>query len=96
MLADCFSLESSDSKSPQVSRTLLSILVDLNNAVVWMISSCPLISKSFSSFTNPLGIVPSSSITIDITLTFMVYRFFSSLARSGYLTLFSLSYFVIC
>ena len=29
----------SDSKSSQVSRTLLNILVDLNNAVVWMFSS---------------------------------------------------------
>ena len=28
----------SDSKSPQVSRTLLSILIDLNNAVVWIVS----------------------------------------------------------
>ena len=37
-----------DRKSPQVSRTLLSILVDLNNVVVWMASTCPLISKSSS------------------------------------------------
>ena len=36
----------SDSKSPQVSRTLLNILVLLNNAVVWMVSTSPLISKS--------------------------------------------------
>ena len=36
----------SDSKSPQVSRTLLSILAVLNNAVVWMVSTRPLISKS--------------------------------------------------
>ena len=31
----------SDSKSPQVSRTLLSILAVLNNAVVWMVSTRP-------------------------------------------------------
>ena len=37
----------SDSKSSQVSRTLLSILADLNNAVICMFSSRPLISKSF-------------------------------------------------
>ena len=36
----------SDSKSTQVSRTLLSILADFNNAVVWVVSTCPLISKS--------------------------------------------------
>ena len=38
----------SDSKSPQVSRTLLSILAHFNNAVVWMVSLRPLISKSSS------------------------------------------------
>ena len=42
----------SDSKSPQVSRTLLNILADINNAVVWMVSSRPLICKSSSSCTN--------------------------------------------
>ena len=36
----------SDSKSPQLSRTLLSILADLNNAVVWTVSTRPVISKS--------------------------------------------------
>ena len=44
----------SDNKSPQVSRTLLSILADLNNAVVCVVSSCPLISKSFNPSINPL------------------------------------------
>ena len=37
----------SDSKY-QVSRTLLNILADLNNAVVWMVSTRPVISKSSS------------------------------------------------
>ena len=36
------------SKSPQVSRTLLSILADFNNAVIWLISIFPLISNSSS------------------------------------------------
>ena len=45
-----------DSKSTQVSRTLHSILADLNNAVVWMVSIRPFISKSSSPFINPLGI----------------------------------------
>ena len=35
----------SDSKSLQVSRTLLCILADLNNNLVWIISTHPLISK---------------------------------------------------
>ena len=43
----------SDSKSPQFSRTLLSILADLNNAVVWMVSTCPL----FLSPPVPLSIL---------------------------------------
>ena len=50
----------SESKFPQVSRTLLSTVADLNNAVVWMVSTCPQISKSSSPFTNPL-VSPSSS-----------------------------------
>ena len=40
----------SDSKSPQVSRTLLSILSVLNNAVVWMVSTCLPTSKSVNVF----------------------------------------------
>ena len=71
-----------DSKSSQVSWTLLSILADLNNAVVWMVSTCPLISKSSSSFTNPLGIVPSAPITIGITANFMSHSFFFVLLQS--------------
>ena len=46
----------SDSKSLQVPWILLNILADLNNAVVWMISTGPLISKSSSPCTNPLVI----------------------------------------
>ena len=81
----------SDSKSPQVSWTFLCILTDLNNAVVWMVSNHPLISRSSSPCTNHLVTVPSAPITIGITTTFMIHNFFSSLARSRYLFLFSLS-----
>ena len=80
----------SDNKSPQVSRTLLSILADLNNAVTWMVSVRPLISKFPSPFTNSLGIVPSAPITINITITFMFHSLFSSQARSRYSSLFLL------
>ena len=80
----------SDSKSPQVSRTLLSILVDLNNAVVWMVLTRPLISKSSSPFNNPLVTVPRAPITTGINATFMFHVFFNSRARSRYLSLFSL------
>ena len=39
-----FDWSPSDCNSRQFSRTLLSILADLSNAVVWMISVLPLIS----------------------------------------------------
>ena len=55
-----------DSKSLQVSRTFLSILADINNAVVWMVS------------------VPSTPITVGITVTFKFHSFFSTLTRSQY------------
>ena len=63
-------------KSFQVSRTLLSILADLNNAIVWMVSTRDFLSKSSSPCTNPLVTVPRLPITIDITVTFM-FRSFS-------------------
>ena len=80
----------SDSKSPQVSRTLLSILADLNKAAVWIVSSRPLISKSSTPCINLLVTVPKVPITIDIAVTFMFHSFFNSLARSRYLSFFSL------
>ena len=53
----------------KVSRTFLSILFDLNNAVVWMVTILPLIYNSSNS--NLLGTVPrvplSSSITVSLT-----------------------------
>ena len=67
--------KSINDKSPQVSRTLLSILVDLNYAIVWVVSTCTLISKSFSLFTNPLGIVSSATTMFGITVTSMFHIF---------------------
>ena len=79
----------SDSKSPQVSRTLLSILAVLNNAVVWMVSTLLPTSNSSSPFNNPLVTVPKAPITFSIIVTFMLLSFFNSLARSRYLSFFS-------
>ena len=79
----------SDRKSLQVSRTLLSILADLNKAVVWLLCIRPLISKFFIPGTNSLVTVPSTPITIGITVTFLFYSFFSSVAMYRYLSLFS-------
>ena len=80
----------SDSKSPQVSRILHSILAILNNVVVWMVFTCPPTSKSSSPFNNPLVTVPKSPITINMIVTFMFHNFFYSLARYRYLSIFSL------
>ena len=80
----------SDSKSFQVYQTLISILIDLNNAVVWMVLILPLISNSSNLFSKPLGTVLSASLTICTTITFNFHSFLSSLARSKYLSLFSL------
>ena len=82
----------SDSKSLQVSGTLLSILAVLNNAVVWRVSTRPPTSKSSSPFSNPLVTVPNAPITIGIIVTCMFHSFFSSLARSRYLSFFSHSF----
>ena len=49
-------------------------------------------SKSSSPFSNPLLTVPNAPITICIIVTCMFHSFFSSLARSRYLSLFSHSF----
>ena len=82
----------SDSKSPQVSRTHLRILVVLSNAVVWIVSTHPPTFKSSRLFNNPLVIVPNAPITIGTIVTFMFHSFFNFLARSRYLSFFSLSF----
>ena len=82
----------SDSKSPQVSWIRLRILAVLSNAVVWIVSTRPPTSKSSRPFNNPLVTVPNEPITIGTIVTFMFHSFFSSLARSRYLSLFSLSF----
>ena len=66
----------SDSKSPQVCRTLLSILAVLNNVVLWTVSTWRLTSKSSSAFNNPLVTVPKVQVTNGIIVTFMLYSFF--------------------
>ena len=66
----------SDSNSHQVSRTLLSIRVVLNNVVVWKVSTRPPISKSPMPFYNPLVTVSNAPITIGIIVTFLFHFFF--------------------
>ena len=71
--ANSLSWSLSDSKSPQVSRILFSILADFNNALVWMVSTLPLISKSTSSLINPLDTLPWAPITIGLNVPFMFH-----------------------
>ena len=80
------------SKSPQVFRTLLSILGVLNNAVVWIVSTLPPTSKSSSPFNKPLVIVPKAPVMIGIIISFMFHSFFNPLAKSMYLSFFSHSF----
>ena len=69
----------SDNKSLQVSRTLRSILANLNNAIVLIVCIRPFITKSSCPFTNPFVTVTRVPITIDITVTFMFHSFFNTL-----------------
>ena len=73
--ADGLLLELSDSKIHQVSRILLSILADLNNAEVWMVSIYPPISNSSSFLSKHLEIVASTPITIGITKSLIFHSF---------------------
>ena len=81
-----------DCNSPQVSRTILSILAVFNNAVVWMVSTRPPTSKPPGPFNNPSVTVPKAPITIGIIDTFMFHSSFYSLARSRYWSFFSHSF----
>ena len=74
-MSDGLSLEQvrNVSKSPQVFRSLLSILANLNNALVWMVSPRTLICKSSKPLTNPLVhrlqiVSPSHSSSISFSV----------------------------
>ena len=56
---------------------ILSFLDDINDVVVSMVSTHPLISKSFSPNTNPWVAVPRATITIDIIVTLTSLEFFT-------------------
>ena len=73
-----------ENKSPQVSKTLHSIL---NNAVDWIVSTCLPNSKSYSPFNNPLVTIPKAPITIGIIVTFMFHSFFQFPSKADVLIL---------
>ena len=82
----------SDSKSPQVFRTLFGVLANLNIFIIWFVSNRPPISNFSRHISYHLGSVPSASITIGITITCMFHRFFSSQVQF-FLYLFTFFYF---
>ena len=81
-LADYHYWSLRNSKSSQVSKTLLNILAVINNVVVWMVPTHLPTSKSSSSFHNPLFTVIKAPITIGIIVIFMFHFFFYYLARA--------------
>ena len=81
----------SDSKSSHVSRTLFSILVDLNNAVVWMVAAHPLISNSSSPFFQAFRDCFECTNYNRYHRHFHVPLLFSSLAKSENVSFFSVS-----
>ena len=66
-----------NNKSPQVSWTFLSILTNLNNPVIWMISYRPPNSNSSSPFLKKLRMVTSAQVIIIFLL--ILNLFFYSL-----------------
>ena len=66
----------SDSKPPQVSGTLPSILAVFINAVVWIVSTRSPTSKYSRPFNNSFVTVPKAPVTIGIIVTFMFHGFF--------------------
>ena len=81
-----------DRKSFWVSSSLLSVLATINNAVVCRVWILPLIFNSPSLSSKAFGTIPSTPITMGITVTFMFHSFLCSLARSKYLSNFLLSF----
>ena len=85
----------SDSKSPQVSRTHLSILADLRNSVIWTVSNRFVISKSSSPCTNPLVDCTKSTNYSWYNGLFHVPQFFQFSSKVKVL-IFLLAFFQLC
>ena len=90
----------SDSTSPQVTRTFLSILAFFDYIVVWMVSTRLPTSKSSSPFSNPLVthelLFSNPLVTHQSQLVLLSHAcsivFFNFRARSRYLSFFSQSF----
>ena len=82
----------SDSKSLQVSWNHLSILANLSNAVVWIVSNCPLISNSSSLCMRPFMI---QWIIIPTQISLVLYYLCANLLYS-FISYFVIDHFVFC
>ena len=82
----------SDNKTPQISRTLLGILTNLNDVVVWMVVSLLLISSPQVAVSIFLSLYRVHQLQLVLLSLPCSIGFFSSLTRSRYLSLFSLSF----
>ena len=86
----------SDSKSPQVSLDLVSVVDNLNNVVVWMVLILPLITNSTSFSPKPLRTVSSAPTTISIpsisgSIAFSAHWQYPSICLSFSFLIFTLS-----
>ena len=82
-------------KSPQVSRNL-SILVDVINTLIWIISILLLISSCFSPFSMLMGTDPSVPTITAITLTLVPQLFQFSGKVQVFVYLFCFLLFLLC
>ena len=88
----------SDSKSPQVSRTLLSILAILSNVVVWMVSARPPNSRSsncnwYNCHLHVLQLVQLPSKVEVLIPLFPFFQFYSVVSRDSKVDYFASSFF---
>ena len=81
----------SDSKSPRIFRTLLSILVDFSSAEVWMVSILPLIFRSSNLFSRFLGLFQVPRLLL-VQHRFLIPLLLCSLINFKYLSGFSPSF----
>ena len=90
----------SDSKFSQISRALLSILTDLKNSVICMVSIFSLISNSSSLFSRsiwrPFQAIPHNWHYCHLRVPHFFSLFFNTLTMFKYLSVFASFYFTFC
>ena len=86
-----------ENKTPQVSRTLLSILVNFTCCLVCIVSVLLSLSSPHphTLFSRHLMAVPRAPTIIYLTVMFIFISFFSSLTKSRYWSIFSFSFIFI-